>query len=278
MSNTSTVTPYDDTPSQASSTTSTIAGAATETASAAIAVTAAVVAGVASCAIATGAAAVAVARWIGEETDSDREVKARHKEARRLSSAQTSRVEAELALRSTRLHLREATPLLEAARALGYLPVADSPAQFPANSGITLLEGRHGERLAVEQNANGRLVVHSAGDAVGVRALLREHTLSQARRHLEARGMAVQVAVARNGEVQILAREASPGRGGQAEVRAQVRADGTAWVDVDKIRGNRCAEIVQGLADAVGGVVAGEQRKDAFFQLPGEPAMVRLKE
>jgi hypothetical protein len=65
--------------------------------------------------------------------------------------------------------------------------------------------------------------------------------------------------------------------GGAAEMRAQVRADGSACVDIDKCRGNRCEVFVSELAQAIGGTVSGTTRKDAYFQLPGEPTKTRVK-
>jgi len=52
---------------------------------------------------------------------------------------------------------------------------------------------------------------------------------------------------------------------------------GTTWVDVDQVKGNRCEELVRGLAEAVGGKVTSTQPKDAYFQLPGEPARTQVK-
>ena len=66
-------------------------------------------------------------------------------------------------------------------------------------------------------------------------------------------------------------------RGDTAEVRTQVHTDGTVWVDVDKVKGNRCQEIVADLAGAIGGQVSSMTKKDAYFQLPGEPTEVKVK-
>ena len=178
------------------------------------------------------------------------------------------------AVHSARLHLRETAPLLATARALGY---REATGVVTPASGMTLLQNARGERLALERLANGQVAAHSAGDSGAVAALLHQHTLQQALRHLTTRGMAVQTARLANGEVQILARETTAGRGGQAEVRAQVRADGAVWVDVDKVQGNRCEEIVRDLAMAVGGAVADTKVKAACFQRPGEPARTRVK-
>jgi hypothetical protein len=89
--------------------------------------------------------------------------------------------------------------------------------------------------------------------------------------------MDVRTATLPNGEVQILAREQSGQRDGAAVIKTQVLADGTAWVDIDKIRGSRCQQIVQQIADTVGAEVRSCDKKDAFFQLPGEPTKTNVK-
>lgn len=277
MSNTSTVTPYDDADETSTETMAdTLANAGSAMAAAAVATADALLAATATGVAAAGVAAVATARWLAQETDADRATRGRFKALRQAEAAQESRKRMHQALRSTRLHLRDAAPLLQTARTLGYREATGALAGTAPPRGVTLLENARGERLALERCANGRVMAHSAGDSAAVRTLLREHTLNQALRHLAARGMAVETARLPNGEVQILARETTPGRGGQAEVRAQVHTDGTTWVDVDHVKGNRCEELVRGLAEAVGGKVTSTQPKDAYFQLPGEPARTRV--
>lgn len=278
MSNTSTVTPYDDQDETFADTMgdtiadtgSALAGAATATAGALLAAT---TAGVAI----AGVAAVATARWLAQETDADRATRGRFKAMRQAEAVRESRKLTHQALRSARLHLRDPAPLLQTARTLGYREATDALAGAAPAPGVTLLQNARGDRLALERCADGRVMAHSAGDSAAVRALLHRHTLNQALHHLATRGMAVETARLPNGEVQILARETTPGRGGKAEVRAQVNTDGTTWVDVDQVKGNRCDELVRGLAEAVGGKVISTKPKDAYFQLPGELARTRVK-
>jgi hypothetical protein len=277
MSNTSTVTPYEEDDGISEAMADTIADAGSAMAGAAVATAGVLLATAAAGITAAAVAAVATARWLGQETDADRATSGRFKAMRQAEFAQESRTLANRALRSTRLHLRDTAPLLQTARNLGYREATDALAGVVPARGVTLLQNARGERLALERCANGQVVAHSAGDTAAVQALLHQHTLNRALQHLAARGMAVETARLPNGEVQIVARETTPGRGGKAEVRAQVRADGTAWVDVDKVRGNRCEEIVRGLADAVGGAVSTAKPKDAYFQRPGEPARTRVK-
>jgi len=92
---------------------------------------------------------------------------------------------------------------------------------------------------------------------------VRQHTVNRAVEHLTSKGMGGQTAKLASGKVQILARERDHSRrGGAAEIKAQVHLDGTALVDVDKMRGNRWEEIVRYLALAVGGEVSGMRKND----------------
>ncbi|MCA1614087.1 MAG: hypothetical protein LC800_08035 [Acidobacteria bacterium] len=168
---------------------------------------------------------------------------------------------------------------MRTAESLGYRvePLAPSSVSLAEQPQI-LLRRASGERLAIARNDAGRLVVHTAGDRRRVQALVRQHTVERAVEHLTSKGMGVQTAKLASGEVQILARERDRSRrGGAAEIKAQVSVDGIALVDVDKVRGNRCEEIVRDLAQAVGGEVSGMRKKDSYFQLPGEPAKTEVK-
>lgn len=267
MSNTSRVTPYDSS-----------------------AVSAAVGAGLglaAVCVVGAAAGAIAVARWLAEETPEDRAAMDRIKEERRRERLNSPTVTVARAgarralprLNTVALHLRDPEALIRSAEKLGYQrePLVQ-PSSTLAEQPLVLLHGAAGERLAIERNAKGRLVVHTAGDRSRVQTLVRQHTLDRAVEHLASKGMAVQTATLANGEVQILAREKDASRrGGAATVKTQVRTDGTAWVDVDCIRGNRCENVVSELAQAIGGEVASVAKKDAYFQLPGEPTKTRVR-
>jgi hypothetical protein len=266
MSNTSTVTPYDSR-----------------------AMSAAVGVGLglaAVCVVGVAAGAIAVARWLAEETPEDRaamdRIKGEHRRERLRSRTSaivhTSGPQELPRLNTVALHLRDAESLLRSAEKLGYRrePLVQ-PSSPLAEQPLVLLYGTAGERLAIERNAQGRLVVHTAGDQSRVQGLVRQHTLDRAVEHLAGKGMAVQTATLANGEVQILARERDASRrGGAATIKTQVRTDGTAWVDVDCVRGNRCENVVSELAHAIGGEVSSMAKKDAYFQLPGEPTKTRV--
>lgn len=273
MSNTSTVTPY---ASETSDTGASIAAGAAAESTLAVG---------AACAIGAVAGAVAVAQWLAEDTPEDRTVLDNAKaDRRRERVAQRERVElgrdaaSVRPLTSVSLHLRDPETLVRSAEKLGYrLEPLAAPAEALRSQPQILLRSSAGDRLAILRDRAGRVVLQTAGSRERVTTLVRRHTADRVAEHLSARGMDVQTATLPSGEVQILAREQG-GRGdGAAVVKTQVLADGNAWVDVDKIRGSRCEQIVQQIAEAVGGEVRSVEKKDAYFQLPGEPAKTNVK-
>lgn len=255
MSNTSTVTPYE------SETSSDSAYAGSTTGSSTTGVAAGVV-GVA-----------ALIRWLVEETDEDRAATERIKKERRLERLTRQPVS------TVSLRLKQPDSLIVSAEKLGYrLESLNLPAGSPMEKSPILLRGRSGERLAITRNANGRIDISTAGDQGRIRNLVGQHTLAKTVEHLAKKGMSVQTATLANGEVQIVGRETdSARRGGAAEVKAQVRADGTTLIDIDCVRGNRCETIVSEFAEAIGGRVTGMTKKESYFQLPGEPTKTSVK-
>lgn len=261
MSNTSTVTPYENRDSGnalggALGTTALVgAGAAVGAAGLAVVGTAAVAIGV-----------FKMARWLAKKAQPDQE-----------TLAQLEAVDLP-AITTLNLHLQEPDTLVSTGAAIGYHAISDTELSAQTGSATILLQNSSGGRLAITKNARGQLDIHTAGDRGQIHALVRQHTLDRTLVHLTGKGMALQTARLTNGELQILARETNAGQPrGTAEVRAQIRADGSACVDIDKCRGNRCEAIVSELAQAIGGKVSGTTKKDAYFQLPGEPAKTRVK-
>ena len=174
------------------------------------------------------------------------------------------------------LRLRDPESLLRSAERLGFSrerpEVADGRQEAPL-----LLRKPTGERLAIGRTAEGALVVHTAGDRRRVANLVRQHSVDQTVAHFRRQGMGVRAAE-RPGEVQILARTlGAPGGPASAEVRTEVYADGSLCVDVNDVRGERCRDIVAGLAEAVGGEVIATDCKDAYFESPGEAARTRKR-
>ena len=271
MSNTSTVTPY------ASTRTST--GPGVQTATGAGVAVAAIAAGAI---VAAGTCAVGVARWLGQETEGDRQVLKRLKANRQREALGPTRHDHMLSpgaaprIHSEALCLTNPQPLLHTAATLGYTQVSQTAPMSGRDRAQVLLEHRTGERLAVGVGADGALRVHTAGDPRRISNLVRQHTVDQARAHFKRQGMHVTTARQPNGEVQILAREKAPpaGRAG-GEVRTQVHVDGSLCVDVNGVRGERCRDIVASVAAAVGGQVEATELKDAYFDRTGEPTRTR---
>ena len=259
MSNTSTVTPYEE---QAASNPSIMAGAA---------------AGIASGAV---AGAVALAKWLAEETEEDRNaVQTAATERRQWRLAQATARRSAPQVESVGLCRKEPASLLRSAAALGF-QVRPAPFGVPCGSNLTLLRNAAGERLALEQTEEGRVVLHAVGGRAPIEKLVQQHTFDRVEEHLTRTGMSVRTTRLPNGELQLLATRAAGGStpigtDGAAEVRTQVRADGSAWIDIEKVRGPECQQLVAGIADAIGGRVASCNLKDAFYQQPGEPTRTK---
>ncbi len=250
MSNTSTITPYEIEPASLN-----LAGTATL-----------------SCADMVAAAAMAgasglyqAARWLATGRQLTPEELA---EAETLGGFQMA---------SLNLHLQEPTTLMSTARSLGYRTVDAQEPSLHGGTAPVLLENAIGERLAIMKNDHGRLSLHTAGDQALLHNLVSRHTEDRVLEHLKDKGMTLQLGRLGNGELQILAHEASGSPSDTAEIKTQVSRDGEVWVDIDHCRGRRCESIVQGIAEAVGGTVSTSAKKAAWYQLPGEPTKTRSK-
>ena len=272
MSNIATVTPYDSREAGNSA-------AATAVAQVGVGLAAACIAGAA-------AGAVAVVKWLAEETPEDRKAVQKAAEERRrerLAAISKPRVEVgsrrpeQLSIASVGLHLHNPESLVRTAEKLGYrLERHVSLDQRTAQQPWILLRGNEGERVAIERTSKGKLVVHTGAGRDRLEELVRRHTVDQALEHLSKKGMSVRAATLPNGEVQIVAKEQGQGLAHDtAEVKTQIGRDGTVWVDVDGVRGTRCEAIVEGLAKAVGGQVSQTSRKSDWYQLPGEIRKIR---
>lgn len=266
MSNTSNVTPYDG----GTSAITTTVGAS--------------VAG--GCLAALGAAAVHVGRWLFEQSPEEKAFHAeqRAREARDLAlGCPTQRMVTEnpsMSISSVPLSVCNCESFLQSAQTLGYRMTSKiAPVRDMSTSSVYLLQGSRGERLAIEQTAQGRLTVHTAGSKRSAQQLVRQHTVDCALHHFAAKGMQVQTQQLANGEVEIRAQETESTRGGRdkANIQATIHRNGTTLMDVDHTRGGRCEQIVSEFAQAVGGQVTGTKKKDAFFQLPGEPTKVHQR-
>lgn len=259
MSNTSTVTPYEEQANSGPSAASIVAGAT--------------VAGIAGAAV----GAVALAKWLAEETEEDRvAVQRAEADNRQWMVAQATTRRTATRVESVGLCLREYATLLRSASRLGFEMRAPS-AEMAAGTRLTLLSNAAGERLAMERTAEDRIVLHAASSRAPIEKLVRQHTFDRVEEHLKRSGMSVQAKRLANGEIQVLGSRSPTATGGAAEVRTQVRTDGTAWVDIEKVRGQECQTILSGIACAIGGRVLSCSLKPAFYEQPGEPTKAREK-
>lgn len=265
MSNTSSVSPYE---SSGTSSSASVGGGLA-----------------AACVIGAVVGAVTVARWLMEETPEDRAaVEARRRERQRellgLDRPEprlTITPDESLPLSTVSLRQREVEPLVRAAEKLGYRREPLVVSTDPAAEQPILLHGSRGERLAITRNRKGALDIATRGEQKRIHALVRQQSADRVSKYLSAKGP-VRSHQLPNGEVQLQVQEHNTGQpGGQAVFSVQVLQDGTLWTDIDNIRGPRCQELVEELAQAVGGQVVETTRKEAFYQLPGEPTKTRVR-
>lgn len=272
MSNTSTITPYDNQSAEIQS---------NSTAGTASIVCAGAVVGVAGLALAgTALGAYGVyrmGRWlaVGRQPSSEE-----LKEMKAVELEYQEKLDGQQLAGMITLNLNQNDPkmLVNSAKKLNYRIVNTKEHSLKNASAPILLEKDSGDRLAITINSFGRLSIHTAGDQTLLHNLISRHTQDKVQDFLIAKGMQYETARLSNGEIQILAREADAGHVGEAaEIKAQVRSDGTTIVDIEKCRGPRCQDIVDQLANATGCRVTGTTKKGAWFQLPGEPTKIKVK-
>jgi hypothetical protein len=176
------------------------------------------------------------------------------------------------------LHLNEPQTLLSAASTLGYRAVAEPGLASHGDAAPLLLERSDGSRLAITRNEAGRLDIHTSADQGLLHSLMRQHTESAVSQHLARGGMKFETARLANGEMQILAREPT-GASAEARRRSGPRfgptapsgsistAAGATAVTRSFRRSHRRRAVL----------VTGSAKKEAWFQLPGEPTRTRVK-
>lgn len=244
----------------------------------------------AACVVGAVVGTMALARWLAEETEDERQAVERAR-ARQRQERLNWRPSAAISgpkgagqepppridhLVSVALHLRQPETLVRTAEKLGYRlePLCQPTAPLQQQPYLRL-QGPAGERLAIERRPDGGLLLHTVQQPQRLQTLVRQHTLDQVVAHLQRSGMQVQTTPLAYGDLQIVAREKKSAPGGAAELRGQIGRDGTVQIDIHRVRGPRCAQIVQGVAQAMGGQVTSMTKKDAYFQLPGEPTRVK---
>jgi len=168
------------------------------------------------------------------------------------------------------LNVRSVEPLLRAAESLGFRldPLPTGGTSLESAEQVSLNRST-GEALLMERGESGRLIISTNGPQESIQRLVREHVLTQARAHLQARGMDVLVRQLPTGEIQLEGRERASDPGGQAKVMAGVGRDGTMRIDVACVKGKRCEDITRELARAVEGECLDFKRKAEFFQITG---------
>jgi hypothetical protein len=166
---------------------------------------------------------------------------------------------------SVNLHLADAGSLLRSAPEAGFR-LTSRLARPKAD--LLVLENPRGERLVIEQARVGGVRMHAVGTRAPINDLMRQHTLDRALEHLRNSGREVMSQTLASGEVQILARGGSEASTG--ELHAQIRQDGSSVLDVVGAQGPKGMELVRGFAEATGGVITETVKKAEYFTRPGE--------
>jgi len=133
------------------------------------------------------------------------------------------------------------------------------------SSSARLFRGPKGEKIAVQERAD-RVFLHSSKiDAI--HRVVRQHTQDRVTEHLARKGFQVETKSTLAGE-ETVAREVDDLHGdGQAVIGVTASEDGRLRVDVDGLKSDRCQEIVNDIAESLGGRVTVEKPKDARWSV-----------
>lgn len=214
-----------------------------------------------------------VVKWLQEESQADEQGKRDLKKELRKERLIAARSTKSSTIRSVDLHIRNTDNLVRSAEKLGFKATINPDASKPV-----LLRNPIGERIAIMRNTTGALTLLTGERAGRIHSLVRQHTLDRTVDYLNKANMQYKTGRLSNGEVQILANEPNGvNHDGSAQLKVQVRNDGTAWVDVDTIKGKRCEKIVADLAQTIGAKTFRSMKKEAYYQLPGEPVKTGLR-
>ncbi len=156
------------------------------------------------------------------------------------------------------LSLKQAKTLKAAVTKANFVEIKHP--QFVQSNALHLFRSPTGENLVMQEKA-GRVFLHSS-KAETIHRVVRQHTLIRVAEHMTKRGLQVETEDTLAG-VEIVAREVTDAFGdGRAVVGISASADGRLCVDIDGVESERCADIVNGIAESVDGKVTLEKSKD----------------
>lgn len=175
------------------------------------------------------------------------------------------------------LKLRTAEAFVMSAESLGFklAPLVDTARSLDTQSQL-ILTNVNGERLVVNKNKAGRLVVKSERGATVIKKVVEKHSLDMVKKYLIRSYGAFKVEKSTNGEIAFVSVEPTKKHDGQAKIIANINKDGEVVVDVSNIKGKRCNVIIQDVAKAVGGECVEASRKKEYFQGVEERGKVRV--
>ena len=177
-----------------------------------------------------------------------------------------------LAIKQVRLKLREPASLVASAKQLGYdvvQPPVLTKASLTHQPSMTLTN-KQGESFTIKRGREGKMVLEAPSHAAStLQAVVQQHTVDQIVRYKKQQGQSVAVKRGPNGDYMITGVErGGKHKDGTATIKTHVPKSGVAHVDVSGIKGNRCDEIIKGVARAIGGECIHSKKKDAYFQAP----------
>lgn len=200
-------------------------------------------------------------------TDEERDVIDRYKAMARNDRLSVARLDARLA---------DGGDLLTAARSLGYVGGSADAARLAAGRPVELL-GSGGSSMMLQRVDQGIAMV-APGGRTAIDHVVRNVSLNRTQRHLEAiSGGSVARRQLPNGEIELRAREAPGHPGGGATVTTRIDSAGNVRVDISQVRGNRCATVMEAVAEAVGGTIDTQTLKPDYYVepvAPGEPVHI----
>lgn len=202
-------------------------------------------------------------------TDAERETLSRYRELARTQRLGVARLDdrignhGDLIAGASRLGFVVARPTLRGTSKARGLP-ADRPVE---------LINPKGDSLLIRDGANGLAILSSSGEST-IHAVVRQVTLGRVERYLT--GLSGSPVVSRqlaSGETELLAREAQPLGKGQAvaTLTARVAGTGVVHLDIAGLQGRSCEQVLDDMAQAVGGQVNNLVLKADYYAAPATP-------
>lgn len=176
---------------------------------------------------------------------------------------------------SVTLKLRSMESFVRSAESLGFglVPLNKPNIHLEAQPSVTLTR-KTGERLIVQKNETGKLVVQTTGDLPTVQNsisatqnVVKKSNLDKVRKYLGNRCKDVKVQQSADGVSEFVGVENKTGSGSQAKITVQIKGDGGVKVDVSNIKGKWCDVIIQDIAREIEGECIKVEHKSEYYHV-----------